>query len=241
MPMLRIAAFQRRPLFDDVAGTLRRLEADLAWCDEEGVQLALFPECYLQGYASDRPTLERRALSVDGATLSNLLAALAPFQTDLVLGLVEQRGAALYNSAIVIRRRQVLGTYAKCHTNEAGFDAGSAYPVFDSCDWRFGINICNDANHPKAADAVKAQGARLLCYPLNNMLAPATAALWRQKSVDNLRQRAIQTGCWIVSSDVVGAHAGKTSHGCTCIVRPDGSIMAQADEGREAALIADIG
>ncbi len=61
MKTLRVATFQRRPRFDDVAGTVERLAADLKWCDDHDVCLAVFPECYLQGYASDPQTIARRA------------------------------------------------------------------------------------------------------------------------------------------------------------------------------------
>ena len=74
---------------------------------------------------------------------------------------------------------------------------------------------------------LREQGARLICYPLNNMLVPATADRWRHKSVDNLRARAIETGCWVAASDVVGTARNKLSHGCTCIVNPDGIVVAR--------------
>ena len=81
--------------------------------------------------------------------------------------------------------------------------------MFELDGLRFGINICNDANFAVPALRLSGQGAELLCYPLNNLLLPATADKWRGKSVENLRQRALDTGCWVVSSDVVGEHAGK--------------------------------
>src|SRR5882757_9126820 len=69
MGPLRVAALQRRPYFDNVPETLQRLCQDLAWCVERGVQLALLPECYLQGYAPDRQSIDRRALALDATPL----------------------------------------------------------------------------------------------------------------------------------------------------------------------------
>lgn len=239
MPSLRIATFQRRPLFD-VEQALARLSADLRWCREQQVQLALFPECYLQGYATDRATIAQRALATDSAPFQRVLALLAPFDTDIVLGFAEQRADTLYNSAAVLRGGALLGVYAKTHPNEAGFSAGQDYPVFERGPWRYGVNICNDANFADAALRISAQGAHLLCYPLNNLLSPASADRWRDKSPDNLRRRALDTGCWVISSDVVGEHGGKISHGCSRIVRPDGSLAAQVEEGREGVATCDI-
>ena len=72
------------------------------------------------------------------------------------------------------------------------------------------------------------------------MLPPATAARWRQKSLDNLVDRARQTGCWIASSDVTGASDGLLSYGCTAIVAPDGRIVARVPERTEGAAVYDI-
>ena len=240
MKSLRVAAFQREPLFGDIGGTIERLLTDLAWCDHQGVQLAVFPECYLQGYATDRRTIVRRALPIDGEVLDTLFAKLARFQTDIVLGLIEKRGIAFHNTAAVIRQGRVIGTYAKCHTNERGFDAGCESPVFEAAGWRFGVNICYDANFPDAAAKLRQQGAQLICYPLNNMLAPATAAKWRSKSIENLQYRAKETGCWVVSSDVVGQHNNQLSYGCTCIVHPDGMIVQQAPERTEHVILYNL-
>lgn len=240
MPRLRIAAFQRAPLFDDIPGVLARLRADLAWCAAQAIDLAVFPECYLQGYASDRATIARRAIGIDSDAMQGLLAITAGSGTDLVLGFAERRGAGFYNSAAVLGSGALRGVYAKTHPNEPGFDAGAGYPVFDLGGWRYGINICNDANFPEAARAIGEQGAGLLCYPLNNMLRPAVAEAWRSRSLDNLQARARETGCWVASADVVGAHEGRTAHGCTCIVSPGGEVVARVAEGAEGVAVFDL-
>ncbi len=90
------------------------------------------------------------------------------------------------------------------HPNEPAFEVGTEFPIFETLGWPFGLNICNDANFPDAALRISRQGDKLLCYPLNNILAPATAERWRERGLANLKQRAIETGCWVASSDVVG-------------------------------------
>ncbi|MES2073937.1 MAG: carbon-nitrogen hydrolase family protein [Pseudomonadota bacterium] len=238
---IRIAAFQRRPLFDDVAGTAIRLKEDIAWCEDQGVQIAIFPECFLQGYSTDRQAIARRAMHVDGMPFRKLITTLSPFSTDVILGFIEQRAGGFYNSAAVIRSGEVAGVYAKNRPNEREFLPGADAPVFRKSGHSYGINICFDANFPESAKRLSDQGASLICYPLNNMLHPATADKWRDKSIENLRSRALETGCWVASSDVVGTHENKLSHGCTCIVSPDGDIVARVAEGEEGIVVCDIG
>ena len=243
MTILRIAAFQRRPRFGDIAGTVDRLAADLAWCDSEGVSLALFPECYLQGYVLDRPALSRVAMTLQrDDVLNGLLARLKPVRATFILGLIERHGEFLFNTAAVIRGGAVLGAYRKInlHAKEKAFDAGRDCPMFETGDWRFGVNICYDGMFPEAAAMLRCQGARLICYPVNNMMPPDAAARWRLKTVDVLRCRAAETGCWVASSDVVGEHDTMLCHGFTCIVNPAGNLVARVTEGSEGVAVGDL-
>ena len=238
---VRIAAFQRRPVLDDVAQAARRLREDIAWCESQGVDLALFPECYAQGYATDRATIARRAMTVDGPTLAGFLSMLPSSGVDVVVGFIEQRDDGYYNSAAVIGDGVVKGVYAKNHPNERDFLPGREAPVFRTAGLTFGINICFDANFPESAQRLSTQGAKLICYPLNNMLTAATAAKWRSRSIESLRQRAIETGCWVASSDVVGAVGEQISYGCTCIVNPQGDVVARVAEGDEGVVVFEVG
>ena len=126
------------------------------------------------------------------------------------------------------------------HRKEKAFDAGSGCPIFEVAGWKFGINICYDSNFPEAAALIAAQGARVICYPINNLLPPEVAERWRYKSVESLRQRALETRCWVMSADVVGEHQSLICHGCTCIVDPAGEVVARVDEGSEGVAMFDL-
>lgn len=237
---MRIAAFQRAPIFDDIAGATRRILQDLEWCAAQGVDLAVFPECFLQGYTTDPLTIARRAIAADGAQLKAFAATFRHADVDLVVGFIEQRIDGFYNAAAVIHSGELAGIYAKNHPNERAFLPGGASPVFRRRDLPYGINICADANFPASAMRLRDNGAQLICYPLNNLLAPATADRWRERSVQNLQARAMETGCWVASSDVVGRYGDKFSYGCTCIVNPDGVIVARVEEGAEGVIMHHI-
>ena len=237
---LRVAAFQRYPIYDDVEEAMERVASDLQWCDEQAVDLAVFPECYLQGYTSDLATIAHRAISIDSSKFAEILDRLSSFRASVVLGIIEKRNAAFYNSAAVIQLGRLLGIYSKNNLNESGFSTGNDFPVFQNKDWLFGINICNDANFSDPALRISQQAARLICYPLNNLLSRETASRWREKSVGNLKNRALETGCWVVSSDVTGEQGEKLSYGCTCIVRPDGTVVERVPEGVEGKIVFDL-
>jgi len=123
---------------------------------------------------------------------------------------------------------------------EPGVTAGSDFPTFLRSGVRYGVNVCNDANHPGTAQCIADQDAQLILYPLNNMLPPETADRWREKSLANLIDRARQTGCWVASADVTGTSGNLVSHGCTAIVTPEGSVVARVPELEEGVAVYDV-
>ena len=238
---MRVAAFQRFAVFDDPEKVGESLLRDLTWADRQGVDIALFPESYLQGHSYDRALIERRAASLDGPLVRGLLDRLSGTAATAIIGLFERRGDLIFNSAVVIEGGRVLGVYAKTFPLEDGCTPGAQYPVWDKGAWRFGINICNDTNYPQASEQLTRQGANLICAPINNMLRPEKADIWRARSVENLRARARQTGCWVVTADVTGpGNDGWLSYGCTLIVRPDGTIASRATELAEDVTVFDL-
>jgi predicted amidohydrolase len=158
------------------------------------------------------------------------------------LGAFERRGDLVTNSAFVVEHGRVIGRgrYAKAYPNEPGVVAETDYPVFRRSGLCYGINICNDANQPTAAQRLADQGTSLILYPLNNMLPPETAAQWRRRSIDTLQACARQTGCWVASADVTGCHGQSISYGCAVIVSPDGTIVSRAREGLEDVAICTL-
>ncbi|OAN57050.1 carbon-nitrogen hydrolase family protein [Sphingomonas sp. TDK1] len=236
---MRIAAVQCPPLFDDAERAIATIVDRLRWAAAEGVGLVLFPEAWLLGHSYDAAVIRARALEAPRA-LALLRAQVRDLRPTLVIGAFESVGRRLFNHALVIERGQIIGRYAKAHPNEPSITPGTAFPVFSTAGMRYGINICNDANHPDAAARLAEQGAALLLYPLNNLLRSQTADRWREKSLANLVARARQTGCWVASADVTGTVADHRSYGCTAIVSPSGDVVARMPEWEEGGIIADL-
>lgn len=171
--------------------------------------------------------------------LAELYRRVEAFPVTLVVGAfhVERH---VYNSAFIVEDGRPVGRYAKAYPNEPGVTAGRSFPTFVRSGGRYGLNICNDANHADAAERIAGQDADLIVYLLNNTLRPGIAERWREKSLANLVDRARQTGCWIASSDVAGSSGDLLSYGCTAIVSPDGHVVARVPELSDGVAIHDI-
>jgi predicted amidohydrolase len=107
---MRVAAFQRFPIFDDPVRIGETVLRDLTWADLQGVDLAVFPESYLQGHSYDRTLIERRAASL---AMRDLVDGFSAIKATAILGLFERRGDSIFNSAMVIESGRSAGIYAK--------------------------------------------------------------------------------------------------------------------------------
>lgn len=237
---MRIAAFQCPAIANDAASACEAIIQRLHWAAKEAIELILLPEAFLLGHSYNPETIRSRAHEASGAVLAELCRQINASPVTLVVGAFELKAPHIFNSAFVIEKGRISGRYAKIYPNEPGVTAGSDFPTFVRSGIRYGINICNDANHADAAEQIACQNAELILFPLNNMLPPATAERWRGKSLANLINRARQTGCWIASSDVTGASEGLLSYGCTAIVAPDGHVVARVPELNEGVAVYHI-
>jgi 5-aminopentanamidase len=235
---VRVATFQKQNPGHDLE--CNSLEVLRSLQEVQDADLVCFPECYLTGYTTHLETAQTIAISLESDVFKQVLQRLRDFPGTVVLGLVERDENKLFNTAAVISNGQLLGRYRKTHTNEKCFSSGSDLPVFEVAGWRIGINICFDANFPDLARDLATRGAQVLVYPLNNALPRDIAERWKDKSPENLRQRALETGCWVVSADVIEETDDTMAFGCTQIVDPQGEVTAFVPEKRDGFAIVEV-
>jgi predicted amidohydrolase len=209
----------------------------------EGVDLLLFPECFLQGYLVDPSHLDRWAIPIDSAAFAEVRAGLADVNPTLVFGMIERDGERFRNTAVVLRHGELVSVYRKAHLTpgEAPFAPGTHYPVFDQGGVRFGINICHDANFPESAAQVAADGANVLLLPSQNMMLRRNAETWKDRHIEIRAERARETSMWVASADVTGSRdADRIGWGPTCVIDPTGEVVAQVPLGAVGVAVVEI-
>jgi predicted amidohydrolase len=240
---VRVGACQTPELLGDVPAALALIEGFAANADAAGVEVLLFPECFLQGYLVTGSHLQAHAIGLDSAAFDTILARLAPIRQTLVFGVIERRAGRLYNTAVVVCRGRLVGAYRKVHltAGEAIFTAGDSFPVFDAGGVTFGINICYDTQFPDAAAAVAARGARMLLVPAQNMMRRHVAEQWRHRHHQIRAQRVHETGLWLVSADVTGRRGRqRVGYGPTSVINPRSDVVAQVPTMIIGMAVADI-
>lgn len=226
----KIAAVQLQDIQDNNPAALEVICKAMNNADSNAVNVLCFPECFLQGYTLDEAETRTRAINLTSNQFNRILDKLSTYKVTIVLGVIEEDADAYFNTAVIIKHGKLLGKYRKVHLFETNFQPGSEYPVFSDESLTFGVNICYDARFAEGAAALATKGAQVIFHPLNNRLPTEKAIKYRGKHIPNLIDRAKETGCWIVSSDVIAQDESHIGYGCTAIVSPGGKVVARATE-----------
>lgn len=224
---VKVAACQVPELRADLEGALAWIAVFSEQAQSQGIKLLCFPECFLQGYLVEAEQAHLHALDLSSSEFRQVLERLPHTGPMLVFGVIEQEGSRLFNTAVVVDRGRLLGWYRKTHLldGERIFEPGNSYPIFEVDGLKFGINICYDTNFSSSAFALSARGASLIVCPANNMMRREKAEEFKHLHNQVRAERAMETGLWIISSDVTGERDNRISYGPTAVISPEGKVV----------------
>jgi predicted amidohydrolase len=231
----------------------RNLERALAAIEKaasDGADLIAFGEMYLSGYRTDE-WLHRWASVVDPPDrhVEALIDAAERHRVHLIVGMGTFGGTMpgdVYNSAVLIGLRGLIGTYRKAHVAAFPYSEGIAMercfyspgrelPVFDTDLGRIGIHICYDISFPEVARVQALRGADFLVN------ISASAAGFEEFWDHALFMRAAENASWYMVCSVVGEQRGDRLFGGSRVVAPSGKVVAAGKIGEEDVVVADIG
>jgi len=163
----------------------------------------------------------------------------------LIIGLAEKEDNNLYNTAVLIGPKGILGKYRKVHLWEdktiykngiineiATFEPGSSIEVFDFGEMKAGIMICYDGLFPEVPRIFALKGADVIFF-LNNR-----PALGEQHIQAIARINSIA----IIAANRIGkstAHRGEDCFGESMVVDESGVTLGKA-WNQETVIIASI-
>lgn len=210
----------------EIEPNLRRLQDLLG--EHPHVQLALFPELFLQGCCPG-PAAER-AIAIDEQPLAIVRATARRCQTAVIVGFAERRAdGALANSVACIdtdgslagvhRKTQLFGA-----AERAVFRAGEQLHLVSLAGWAIAPLICFEVEFPEHARALARAGADLLVTVAANMepYGAEQELACRARALDNRRPHLYVNG--------VGACAGMRFPGGSCAIDRDGRPILSAGE-----------
>lgn len=220
------AAVQFHVELGDVEANLAKAMAALMRARQQDARLAVLPEMWSTGY-------DYKQLPVLAEETPRVVEALRKITAELgmvtVGSLAEKENGAIYNTAYVIDRGEVRGTYRKLHLfSTMGEDrylaAGDSTLVVDTSVARLGVAICYDLRFPELFRKLALEGAEILCLP----------AEWPKPRQDHwrtlLRARAIENQLFVAAANCCGLQGKLDFFGMSLLLAPRGEVLAEAGE-----------
>ncbi len=216
---------------------MRRTIGLLEDCAERDVQIAVFPECSLSGYAPQYiPALKYEEIE---AAIAEVAKACGRLQIAAVIGCPVRDGDKLYNSAIIINERgRVIERYHKVQLAEnwpTGGDHLSVYRLFGvPCS----TIVCHDERYPELVRLPTLAGAKVIFYLSHEsgILQESKIGPYRAQ----IQARAVENTVFIAHANAPANDDTSGSHGQSRLIAPDGNILQEASVFKEEVLVADF-
>jgi predicted amidohydrolase len=232
---LKVGVAQIFPQFKDKEQNLEKIESFLKQAKKAEVELTVFPECTLTGYAySGRSEIRDIAEPVPGPSAKKVEMMCRKMEVWTVIGLIEDFEGEFYNTAVLIGPGGIAVKYQKTHLPYQGADrfvtkGRGPLRIHDTSIGKMGLTICYDIFFPETVRVLTLQGLELLIVPTN----------WAQGVefyVDSLcRSRAIENHINLIAANRVGQEDEFKFYGRSQIIDCKGKMLAQA--GKEEELI----
>jgi predicted amidohydrolase len=210
----------------EVDANLQKALAGLRRARQKDVRLAVLPEMWSTGYDYKRLA----ALAEETPRVISALRQLTAELEMVVVGsLAEKEGGTIYNTAWVIDRGEVAGSYRKLHLfSTMGEDrflgAGDRTLVVPTSVGRLGVAICYDLRFPELFRKLALDGAEILCLP----------AEWPKPRQEHwrtlLRARAIENQLFVAAANCCGPQGKLDFFGMSLLISPRGDILAEGGE-----------
>ncbi len=233
----KVAAVQFEPAMFEKQRNIARL---LELCEQAaaaGAKLLVTPEMGTTGYCwFDRAEVAPFVEKIPGPTTDRFAALARRHDCFIVLGLPEvDEDGIFFNSAVLIGPDGVVGRHRKTHPyiSEPKWAApGDLHnQVFETKIGRIALLICMDIHFLETARLMALGGADVICH-ISNWLAERTPApYWIS--------RAFENGCYVIESNQWGLERTVQFSGGSCVIAPDGSVIAVRDNG-DGFVLADI-
>jgi len=240
---VRIALGQVDTTVGDLPGNVDLLTAWAARGTEADADVVVFPELAITGYPPEDLVL-RPSFVDDNLIALDELAAKTAGGASIVVGFVDRTERGIHNAAAVIADGGVVARYHKFKLPNYGvfdeartFTAGDAACPIRLADSELGLSVCEDAWTPGPPFDEYARRKTPVILNINGSPFHRGKA---EERVEICRERALETGSWIVYVNAVGGQDELVFDGGSVVVRPDGSLAHHAAMFEEDLLVVDI-
>ncbi len=238
---IRVGAAQFDAVAGDIAANVAAHERLIDDAGGRGVDVLVFPELSLTGYAS--PIADdgsaRYVIDPGGPDLGPIEDACRANRVVAVVGTSVNTTAGLGLAAIVVDRRgRVCATYVKQHLDgheKDWFVPGTAGCLIEVDGWLLALGICYDASFPEHGRGLALEGADAYlvsgAFPLGDSD--------HRRSV-YFPARALENTVYVAFANFVGGHDERQYCGRSAVHGPDGRRLAEAGPDQPGMAVTEL-
>ncbi|MDP2690205.1 MAG: nitrilase-related carbon-nitrogen hydrolase [Deltaproteobacteria bacterium] len=230
---MKVAFVQTSPEFGEIE---KNVDKAVGRIRSLGAGLVVLPELFSTGYQfrSKKELGELAEDPVEGYAGRSLARAARERKMFIVAGFAERSGGKLYNSAMLVGPRGLVGVYRKAHLfweEKRLFSPGDTpFRVYDIGQARVGMMICFDWLFPEVARELARKGADIICHPSNLVLPHCPQAMIT---------RSLENRVFTITANRVGSEERVEGTrlrfiGKSQVTAPDGKVLLRA-QGRSTA------
>lgn len=244
---MRIGHCQLESKCGDFESNLAKVVKGLEQAQRERVEIVCLPECFLTGYPDTEELARKHAFALDSPQVHKLLDRTARLDPTFIVGANELRGRDLYNTALVVQKGHVLGSYSKCSAYMPFHKQGRDFPIFERSGVKFGVVICSDGGYIEPSRILALKGARIIFSPHFNYIGKeGLIGHFMHVRADHIA-RAVENGIYFVrgnnvvhGKDPAITKSDGVGYGDSYIVDPYGEIVVRSRRMREDFIFADV-
>ena len=233
---MKICMAQINTVVGDIVGNTDRVLSVSRAQRVEGAQIVVFPELTLTGYPPE-DLLLRDDLRLRTDKALQMLCSALPEELVVIVGYPRFRHGALYNTAGVITKGELVAEYDKqCLPNYQVFDekryfsAGTEPCVISVSGIQFGLTICEDIWHDGPVAKARAAGAQVLI----NLNASPFHRGKQAERIERVREAALSHSIPILYINQVGGQDELVFDGGSFAVDASGAVCVSAKMFEEA-------
>jgi len=223
---IQASAVQFNITLGGIDANLAKVEDALQRVKERGAQLAVLPEMWSAGY--DYKRLARHAEETP-RVIEAISRRSAELDLVVVGSLPEKDNGKIFNTAYVIDRGGLVGSYRKLHMfstmgEDRFLSPGDQTLVVSTSVGQLGIAICYDLRFPELFRKMALEGAEIICLP----------AEWPKPRQEHwrtlLRARAMENQLFVVATNCCGIQGKLDFFGMSLLLSARGDVLAEGGE-----------
>ncbi|MGE0127931.1 MAG: carbon-nitrogen hydrolase family protein [Blastocatellales bacterium] len=189
---LVVGALRVMPVRWDKEANFQKLDKYARLAAEQGAQLVVTPEGFMDGYISNDADLDRQKYlaigePIDGPMMRRVGNLSRELKIYLMVGFSERRGEQMYNTAALFGPDGKLAhRYSKTHVGSERHNAqGTEFPVVETPLGRWGTLICLDRQLPETSRILAIKGAQLILNPSYGSYGEMNEVMMRTRAYEN--------------------------------------------------------